>query len=238
MRHTTERKTSMHNPCRTLAYLLGGGGLLSVSIAFTSLAVRSSSLNVPHLFQSGGVIRADQINDNFQFLNERLRQLERKYAPAPVGTIFPFAGPPDRVPEGWMLCNGQEVSRAEYPALFEIIGTLWGDGNGHSTFNLPDLRGQFLRGADMGAKIDPDASGRKTLRGGVVGDRAGSYQADEFRSHFHYAYVPHDQYGSGDDFATTSTDDPDESFYPYLTSETGGKETRPKNASVNYIIKY
>jgi hypothetical protein len=42
--------------------------------------VRSSALNIPHLFQPGGVIRADQINENFQFLNDRLRELERKYA--------------------------------------------------------------------------------------------------------------------------------------------------------------
>ncbi len=237
MRDKTRLQPLKNNAYRLLTYLIAGG-LLSLIIASASVVVRSSSFNIPHLFQSGGVIRADQINENFQFLNDRLRELERKYAPAPVGTIFPFAGPPDKVPEGWMLCNGQELSRIEYTALFEIIGTLWGDGNGHSTFNLPDLRGQFLRGADMGAKIDPDASGRKTLRGGVVGDRAGSYQFDELRSHYHYAYVPRDQYGSGDDFATTCTDDPDESIFPYITSETGGKETRPKNASVNYIIKY
>jgi hypothetical protein len=80
----------------------------------------------------------------------------------------------------------------------------------------------------MGAKIDPDASGRKTLRGGIVGDRAGSYQIDELRSHFHYAYVPRDSNGYGNEFATTESDGEDESYFPYTTSETGGKETAPK----------
>ena len=48
--------------------------------------------------------------------------------------------------DNWFLCNGQAISRAEYPNLFALIGTNFGAGNGSTTFNLPDYRGKFLRG--------------------------------------------------------------------------------------------
>ena len=48
--------------------------------------------------------------------------------------------------DNWILCNGQEVSRNEYAELFEIIGDKFGEGNGVTTFNVPDYRGKFLRG--------------------------------------------------------------------------------------------
>lgn len=48
--------------------------------------------------------------------------------------------------DNWLLCNGQEISRADYPDLFKIIGINFGSGNGTTTFNVPDYRGKFLRG--------------------------------------------------------------------------------------------
>jgi microcystin-dependent protein len=62
----------------------------------------------------------------------------------PSGTVVPFAGA--TAPEGWVLCNGTTLSRSTYAALFAAIGTSWGNGDGSTTFNLPDLRGSFLRG--------------------------------------------------------------------------------------------
>lgn len=62
----------------------------------------------------------------------------------PAGTIAPFGG--GTVPTGWMLCNGSAISRTTYSALFSSIGTSHGQGDGTTTFNLPDYRGQFLRG--------------------------------------------------------------------------------------------
>lgn len=58
-------------------------------------------------------------------------------------------------PAGWLECNGAEVSRTTYSNLFTVIGTTYGVGNGTTTFNLPDLRGQFLRGYDNGRGVDP-----------------------------------------------------------------------------------
>lgn len=65
---------------------------------------------------------------------------------APPGVIAPYAAP--SAPTGWLACDGAAVSRATYAALFAAIGTVWGAGDGATTFNLPDFRGQFLRGYD------------------------------------------------------------------------------------------
>jgi microcystin-dependent protein len=64
----------------------------------------------------------------------------------PVGTITGFAG--GSAPSGYFMCDGSEVSRVTYSNLFTVLGTLYGVGDGSTTFNLPDLRGEFLRGLD------------------------------------------------------------------------------------------
>jgi len=63
----------------------------------------------------------------------------------PPGTVYPFAG--INPPSGYLLCDGSEVNRTTYNALFAAIGTLYGVGDSFSTFNLPDFRFQFLRGS-------------------------------------------------------------------------------------------
>lgn len=62
----------------------------------------------------------------------------------PIGTILPYAG--STAPEGTLVCNGAEVSRTTYAELFAAIGTTWGAGDEETTFNVPDLRGYFIRG--------------------------------------------------------------------------------------------
>lgn len=65
-------------------------------------------------------------------------------------SIFPFSA----IPSGYLECNGQAVSRTTYAMLFSKIGTTYGAGNGSTTFNLPDLRGEFVRGWDNGKGVD------------------------------------------------------------------------------------
>jgi microcystin-dependent protein len=62
----------------------------------------------------------------------------------PSGVVFPFAG--NTAPYGYLICDGRAVSRTEYASLFMMIGTSHGIGDGSTTFNLPDYRGNFLRG--------------------------------------------------------------------------------------------
>lgn len=79
-------------------------------------------------------------------------------ATPPSGTILYFAG--STIPSGFLLCDGSEYGRTlsdpnPQPTLFSIIGTIYGSGNGSTTFNIPDLRGVFVRGLDNNRNIDP-----------------------------------------------------------------------------------
>ena len=65
--------------------------------------------------------------------------------PTPVGTITMFGG--STAPTKWVLCDGRAISRTNYAALFQIIGTRYGSGNGSTTFNVPDMRNRFPVGA-------------------------------------------------------------------------------------------
>lgn len=62
----------------------------------------------------------------------------------PPGTIIHYAG--RTVPSGYLICNGANVSRTDYAALFAAIGTIYGAGNGSTTFGLPNLNGRFFEG--------------------------------------------------------------------------------------------
>lgn len=71
---------------------------------------------------------------------------------APPGSVMAFAG--DFAPMGWLTCDGRDVGRSTYPDLFTAIGTIYGEGDSSTTFGLPDLRGEFVRGADIGRGVD------------------------------------------------------------------------------------
>jgi len=97
----------------------------------------------------------------------------------PVGTVIPFTGDPSFLPAGFLLCDGSEVSRADFDALFALLGTSHGEGDGSTTFHLPDYRGRFLRGVDAGAGRDPNAASRAPMNpGGNTGDAVGTVQED------------------------------------------------------------
>jgi hypothetical protein len=95
-------------------------------------------------------------------------------AVTPTGAIV--AWPTDTAPTGWLECDGAAVSRTTYSALFAVIGETYGDGDTATTFNLPDLRGEFIRGFDNGAGNDPDAASRTDRGDGTTGDNVGTKQ--------------------------------------------------------------
>ena len=70
----------------------------------------------------------------------------------PTGAVFYFAA--NTEPTGFLKCDGRPVSRTNYSALFAVTGTTYGVGDGDTTFNLPDLRGEFIRGWDDGRGVD------------------------------------------------------------------------------------
>lgn len=106
-------------------------------------------------------------------------------ANTPTGALLAYAGA--AAPSGWLLCAGQEVSRSTYSALFAIIGTTYGAGNGSTTFNVPDLRGRVAAGKDdMGgssaARLNSMAS---TSLGAVGGNQSHTLAVAELPAHTH-----------------------------------------------------
>ena len=105
---------------------------------------------------------------------------------APIGAVLPFAG--SSAPAGWLLCAGQAVSRSTYAALFGVLATTYGVGDGTTTFNLPDLRGRAVFGRD-----DMGGSAANRITNAVSGitattlGAAGGNQA--MQSHTHTATV-------------------------------------------------
>ncbi len=142
------------------------------------------------------------------------------------------------VRSGFLGCNGAAVSRTTYAALFAAIGIAYGSGDGVTTFNIPDGRGEFLRGWDSiggsGAGVDP-------------GRALGSKQADCFQDHDHTFTSEIGTTGgsgttAGNNFATaprTITTSGAANGRPNSTSPSGTQgETRPVNVAVMYQIKY
>jgi len=177
----------------------------------------------------------------------------------PVGSVLAFGG--DTPPSGWLPCDGSPVGRGQYPALFAAIGVHWGAGDSITTFNLPDLRGRFLRGQDHGSGHDPDVATRVASgTAGSAGDSVGSFEADAVKPHTHPVNDPGHMHsadhgvfvlgstaGGGAGLGTSGPIMPANPQYSLdtATGTTGvtvssntGIESRPANVAVNYIIRY
>lgn len=142
-------------------------------------------------------------------------------AATPAGAVQFFAT--STAPTGWLKANGAAVSRTSYATLFAAIGTVFGVGDGSTTFNLPDLRGEFVRGFDDGKGTD---SGRAF----------GSSQAGQLPSHTHV--MPQGLSGGGGSFQWAGGGN----GVSTITSATGGtensSENRPRNIALLACIKY
>jgi microcystin-dependent protein len=102
-----------------------------------------------------------------------------------VGTVLAFFGTTANIPKGYKICDGSSLLRTTYSRLFNVIGTASGTINA-SSFNVPDLRGQFLRGVSGAATTDPDRTARTADNtGGNTGNAVGSQQTDAAEAHTH-----------------------------------------------------
>jgi microcystin-dependent protein len=181
----------------------------------------------------------------------------------PAGVMMAFAGSIANIPAGWALCDGAAINRTTHAGLFASIGTSWGAGDGSTTFNLPDLRGMFLRGVDGGTGRDPDAASRTASNaGGNTGDNVGSQQGGATKlPNTGFTTSSSGQHTHFLDFEVTASRHafgPDSNAYntvanPYIggpskstnaagdhnhsISGGGDAETRPRNAGVYWIIK-
>lgn len=165
---------------------------------------------------SGAIVALSYDGTNYQLISQD------QGAALPVGEIAFFAM--STAPTGWLKANGAAVSRTTYADLYSAIGTTFGAGDGSTTFNLPDLRGEFIRGWDDSRGVD---SGRTF----------GSAQADDFKSHAHD--LPADAVASADMQSLMTSPSSDEGWTgTHLTAYTGGAETRPRNIALLACILY
>ena len=165
-------------------------------------------------------LNAENLNNNFNYS-------------VPLGGIVQFAG--TTAPNGWLICDGSEVSRETYSDLFAIIGTTYGAGDESTTFNLPNLKGRVPVGYDS-TQTEFDNLGE------TGGEKKHTLTVNEMPSHQHELSLSN--YGndscSAVDWKSTNTG----GKYSYsgdMLQATGGNQ--PHNILqpyivLNYIIKY
>lgn len=160
------------------------------------------------------------------------------------GAILPFARA--TAPEGWLKANGAAISRTTYSALFAAIGTAFGVGDGTTTFNVPDLRGVFIRGLDDGRGVDAGRTLSNTPQGDQNKSHSHTGTAASAGTHAHSiacratagdgpAGVGSTSGASGDTYATASAG---AHTHSVTTVTEGGSEARPRNIALLACIKY
>ena len=158
----------------------------------------------------------------------------------PAGCVFYIAA--SSAPTGFLKCNGANVSRSTYSNLFAALGTTYGNGDGSSTFGLPDLRGEFLRCWDDSRGVD---SGRQLNS---------STQGEMINQHKHWisSMATDDrnitgtggngqEYGLVSDASSYDSNDRNKSTGRYTRNDPGfnsNNETRPRNIAMLAVIKF
>lgn len=144
-----------------------------ITMAGSRLFGRSSS--------TAGPVEEIELGDGLEFASGALALSQNVI---PIGTVVDYAG--TTPPPGWAFCAGQAVSRSTFAALFEVIGTTFGVGNGSTTFNLPDARGRVVAGRDG---MVGSSSRLSTIDGGTLGAVGGSQEhtltTNQIPSHSH-----------------------------------------------------
>jgi len=177
----------------------------------------------------------------------------------PSGSVFCMAVA--TVPSGYLECNGAAVSRTTYSVLFAVIGTAYGTGNGSSTFNLPDLRGEFVRGFDNGKGTDSGRSiatsqGSQNAQHNHSASATSTAGAHSHSLNYQRKHVEDTgtaaitdirrEGGDGDGGSQTFTNDTTSGFMNNATvsvstsvsiGNQGGNESRPRNVAMMYVIK-
>lgn len=184
--------------------------------------------------------------EELAYINNELNIAKKSIVP--VGVIYPFGGSNEKVPDGYLPCDGRAVSRTQYSALFNVIGTAFGNGDNVSTFNVPDMRecvpvGIGTRSSGVAAHDTYDL---------------GQFKDDQFKSHSHGAEITGGEHGhwvrtviEGPYFPTVAPGGhayfPTNNYEPssveghthgITINNNGGKTTHGKQVGVNYIIKY
>lgn len=209
--------------------------LLIISTAAITLLVNNNLI-------SQGKYAVDKYNNSANEENAELARLTNEIenlsssredvqvASNPAGTIIAYAA--NTAPDGYLACNGQEVSRTEYAKLFEVIGTTYGEGDGSTTFKVPELTGKFLKGSSTAGVSEnaglPNITGTLSTWVDIGRARSGAlsysnadtgYEGAPARSGTKYNRIIFDASASNSIYGASTT-------------------VTPANVSVFYCIKY
>jgi microcystin-dependent protein len=217
-------------------------------LRFVAPAVKEEPDNMVSNPEQGEIVFQEDLSTFRGYNGSTWLTMDNSSATIPAGTISMFAG--SSAPTGYILCDGSAVSRTTYAALFALIGTTYGSGDGSTTFNVPDMRGVFVRG------VGSQTISSVTYSGGSLGAK----QSDLIQGHKHqivdnghthlFAGTSGGSAGGAFNAFTTATHtNPTDNATTGITVENPstdgtngtprtGAETRPANISLNYIIKW
>ena len=163
----------------------------------------------------------------------------------PTGSVHMMAT--TTAPSGYLECDGSAVSRTTYADLFTVIGTTWGAGDGSSTFNLPDLRGEFVRGWDNGRNVDSSRAfaSSQSDQNKQHNHTATSTVTDPGHNHVYIDQQAHNEgyrpWKAGDNDCGQRNKNTSNAFTGISVSTSiandGGSESRPRNIAMMYVIK-
>lgn len=171
-------------------------------------------------------------------LDDKNIQSKLQVLPAGIVSYFASSAPP---PQGWLLCNGALISRTIYSDLFNAIGVTYGSGDGSTTFGIPDLRGEFLRGLDNGRGIDVDRT-LGSVQGDAIRNLTGGFWTytyiDGWPTGVFKSYEIHKQQATGNNIPGG-----DRYVHAGLAFDASlqvptANENRPRNVALSIYIKY
>lgn len=154
------------------------------------------------------------------------------YAECPIASILPYGG--SEPPDGWLLCQGQEVAKIKYPDLYNVIGDSFGVASDNTKFVLPDMRESVPVGVGQNSTQTIETHDTYTV---------GQFKDDQYQSHVHNTYLKgHMTATSGDGWCTAYDQEVTGTRTTVPSTDTGytsrsGSTTHGKQLGVNYIIK-
>jgi microcystin-dependent protein len=217
---STDPNTGFRRPSGdSIAAVCGGDDILTVSTTVATVTVPVAVNDAP--------TTGDHLT-NKTYVDA---QVATAVARMPAGVVAMHAA--STAPTGWLECNGTAVSRTTYAALFTAISTTWGAGDGSTTFNVPDLRGEFVRGWDHGKGTD---AGRTFASSQTVQtNRPTSIRSNvDAAADFDTVTIP--ESGESPEFDTGGTALVGAATRT-MAITMSGLETRPRNIALMYIIK-
>ena len=220
----------------SIGIILGNNGLIDRAKTAKSEyqnSVDEENKRLEEIYSSLLVATDGTVTIDYETLANTIIKLQN-----PTGSIITFMA--DNAPDGYLACNGQEVSRTTYKDLFDIIGTKYGEGDGNTTFNVPDLTGKFLKGSSSAGIAEHAGLPNITGSAGLNGPNCATWWTDSGVSGAlgatlkgRHTHTISSYQGSDGNYDTlTFNASKSNSIYGNSTTVT------PENISVVYCIKY